>query len=164
MRHAVNSYNMDALIRSRDELRDIIIFQLAPSNTPIPANLGSKALASKPATTISDIGILVDSVNISYSVPEDYRALLTLITQEKRLEEEARKQELEIANAKRDTQINQSLAEGKSALERSSDLGQFWQKWNGSLPNTIVIGSADLESIRRFAIADGPSSKDSKKN
>jgi regulator of protease activity HflC (stomatin/prohibitin superfamily) len=157
VRHATPEYMMEELINNRDQLRDIIVYQLAPSGAKPSDAIVSHSLGAKPATTAADLGIEVTPLEIAYSVPDEYKAAQLKMTEKALLaanrsydEEVSRNQEIELANAKRQKDIDGTTADAHAALERSSMLGIVTQKWNGVLPNTVLVGNDTLAYMRQL--------------
>lgn len=160
VRHVVPQHSMDELIHNRDRLRDIILFHLSPVDSEVPAALEDVDLPSKEGQTVADLGIDVSPLTISIDVPKEYRDLQSEATKiqiervkRQVLEEQLENQQVELQLAGLRVDIERKEAEGAEAVLAASGIGKFLEKWDGTLPASVVLGDQTAEFLRAVSLS-----------
>lgn len=168
IRHVVPQFTMDRLIKNRDELRDVVLCHLSKAAVRSGCELETVTMPKRGAQTVSDLGIVIQPLTISISVPDEFRETLRKMNEielervrRDLLKEQEANGELEMRAAKRLSEISAERAKGVSALASAGELSIFLDKWNGSLPSSIVLAEESSKLVSSLVLrGEGPISKE----
>lgn len=151
IRHSVPQFTMDELIRDRGPLVEMVLFHLGPTSAPVPKSLASRSLLSRGKNgSVSDLGIVVSPLNLSLSVPKDYKDNVDEARRKEYLQALAANRLLELELAQKQLEVDRIAAESRALRVRSSELGIIVNKWSGDLPSTLVLSEDGLTELRRM--------------